>query len=304
MPEGHRANHNKAWTILLYYKYVTIEKPEEFTQQHLDFCKSLGLKGRILISKLGINGTVGGPKEATDAYIETMRQDPRFADMEFKTSEGSDKTFKKIFVRHRKELVTMQYDEPLNPNKEGGTYLEPEQLKELYDHNDDFVIIDMRNEYEAAIGRFENAVVLPIENWKELPEVVDQQLMKYKDKKVVTYCTGGIRCETGTALLKKKGFKNVYQLHGGIHEYVKKFPKDHWMGELYVFDERVSVKVNDKVLGECFHCHQPCSFYINCTNVECNKMMIMCPSCRDQWHDGCSIECSKKPRPKELARDR
>lgn len=304
MPEAHRANENNNWTILLYYKYVPIQNPEKFTREHLEFCKSLELKGRILISKLGINGTVGGSKEATNSYIWHMQQDPRFADMEFKTSEGSDKTFKKIFVRHREELVTMKYEEELDPNKHGGIHIKPEQLKEMYDKDEDFVIIDMRNKYEADIGRFKNAVILEMDNWKQLPKIVDKELTKYKDKKVVTYCTGGIRCETGTALLKKKGFKDVYQLHGGIHEYIKKFPKDHWQGELYVFDERVSVKVNDAVLGSCYHCRQPCNYYINCTNVECNKMMIMCESCRDKWNDGCSDRCAEKPRPAELARGR
>lgn len=296
MPESDRANENQNWTILLYYKYVTIKNSEEFTKAHLDFCKSLGLKGRILISKLGINGTVGGPKKSTDTYIKAMHQDPRFADMEFKTSKGSNNTFKKIFVRHRKELVTMEYHEPLDPNKEGGKYLEPEELKELYDQNDEFVIIDMRNKYEADIGHFENAVILDIENWKQLPETVDKELMKYKNKKIITYCTGGIRCETGTALLKKKGFTNVYQLHGGIHEYIKKFPDKYWQGEMYVFDERVSVKANNKLLGSCFHCQQACNDYVNCTNAECNKMMIMCPACRTEWNDGCSDRCSEKPR--------
>lgn len=304
MPEGHRADENQDWKILLYYQYVEIENPEEFTYHHLKFCKELGLKGRILISKLGINGTVGGPDEACDAYMNAMLQDPRFADMQFKTSRGSNKTFKKMFVRTRPELVTMQYEEPLDPNTDGGTHMEPEELKKLYDQDEDFVIIDMRNKYEADIGKFKNAVVLEMENWKELPEIVEKELMKYKDKKVVTYCTGGIRCETGSALLKKKGFKDVSQLHGGIHQYVQKFPEDHWEGELYVFDERVSIKVNDKVLGSCFHCETACSYYINCTNVDCNKMMIMCPACRAEWNDGCSKDCSAKPRPPHLARPR
>lgn len=288
------------WIVLLYYKYVPIQNAAKYAYDHLKLCKELGLKGRILVANNGINGTVGGPKEATDKYMEIMHADPNLKTMEFKTSTSSRPTFKKIFVRYRPELVTMKYPETLDPNKEGGKYIEPEELNKLYENGEDFVIVDMRNDYEAEIGRFKNAVTLPMQNFKQLPEIVDKELSKYKEKKVVTYCTGGIRCETATALLKKKGFKDVLQLHGGVHVYGQQFPDAYWEGKLYVFDERVAVPINTpqnrKILSKCLHCQTPCDDYINCINAECNKQIIICTACRALWNDGCSKECSMKPR--------
>ena len=293
------------WTILLYYKYTPIELAQKFAYDHLKLCKELGLKGRILVADEGINGTVGGPKEITDKYIRIMHADKRFADMEFKISEGSVGSFKKMFVRYRPELVTLAIKDPndpaatINPNVDGGTYLEPEELKKMYDRNEDFVIIDMRNGYEAKIGKFKNAVTLPMRVFKELPKLVED-LKKYQDRKVVTYCTGGIRCEKASALLKKRGFKNVYQLHGGVAVYGQKFPDDYWEGKLFVFDERMAVPINSpnhkKVIAECLHCGKPEDNYINCTNAKCNKLILLCPDCRLKWNNGCSEECKARPR--------
>ena len=291
------------WVILLYYKYVEIPNAEQFAYHHLKLCKELGLKGRILVAKNGINGTLGGTVEQTNAYIKFMHADANFAEMEFKTSTSDVPTFKKIFVRYRRELVTMQYKEPLDPNTDGGKYIEPQELNALYENNADFVIVDMRNDYEAAIGRFKNAITLPMQNFKQLPEIIDAQLSKFKNKKIVTYCTGGIRCETATALLRKKGFSDVAQLHGGVHVYGQQFPDAYWEGKLYVFDERIAVPINtpanQKILAQCLHCRVPCDDYINCTNAKCNDQIIICAECRVKWNDGCSEECAKNPRPKK-----
>lgn len=296
--------HNQAqtadWTILLYYKYVPIELPEKFAYEHLKLCKSLGLKGRILVADEGINGTVGGPQAITDEYMRIMREDKRFADMEFKISSGPANSFKKMFVRYRPELVTLGIGEKIDPPKDGGTYLEPEELKQMYDRNEDFVIVDMRNAYEAKIGQFKNAVTLNMQVFKELPEIIEKELKRYQDKKVVTYCTGGIRCEKASSLLKKKGFKNVYQLHGGAAKYGQKFPDDYWEGKLFVFDERMAMPINspghEKIIAACLHCGKPWDDYINCTNAQCNRLIILCSDCRIKWNDGCSKKCSKKTR--------
>ncbi len=290
----------KPWTILLYYKYVKIDVPQKFAYDHLKLCKELGLKGRILVADEGINGTVGGPKEATDKYMEAMKSDPRFAEMEYKISEGDVGTFKKIFVRYRPELVTLNIEDQIDPNKDAGKYIEPKELKALYDKNEDFVIIDMRNAYEAEIGKFKNSITVNMKVFKELPEIVKKELIKYKDKKVVTYCTGGIRCEKASALLKKNGFTDVSQLHGGVAKYGQEFPDDYWEGKLFVFDERMAVPINTpenrKVIAKCLHCTNSYDDYINCINAECNKLIILCPDCRVSWNDACSDECKINPR--------
>jgi len=289
-----------SWTILLYYKYVAIELPQKFAYDHLKLCQELGLKGRILVADEGINGTVGGPKSVTDEYMKIMKADPRFSDMQWKISEGSNESFKKMFVRYRKELVTLEIAEKIDPNQDGGKYLQPEELKKMYDDQEDFVIIDMRNGYEAEIGRFKNAITLNMKVFKELPGIVEKELKQFQNKKVVTYCTGGIRCEKASALLKKRGFKDVYQLEGGVAKYGQKFPNDYWEGKLFVFDERMAVPINspgqEKVIAKCLHCQKPWDDYINCTNAKCNKLIILCNDCRISYHDGCSEDCSKKPR--------
>lgn len=288
------------WVILLYYLYTPIQNASKFAYDHLKFCKELGLKGRILVADNGINGTVGGPKEITDRYIAAMHADERFSTMEFKTSSNPEPAFKKMFVRYRPELVTMKFSEVLDPRKDGGKYIEPFELNQLYESGEDFVIIDMRNDYEAEIGRFKNAITLPMQNFKQLPEIVDNSLSQFKDKKIVTYCTGGIRCETATALLRKKGFKDVSQLHGGVHVYGQQFPDAYWEGKLYVFDERVAVPINTpqnrKILSQCLHCSGPSDDYVNCINAECNKQVIMCTACRAIWNSACSKSCELKPR--------
>jgi UPF0176 protein len=292
----------KPWTILLYYKYVQIDLPEKFAYEHLKLCKSLGLKGRILVAQEGINGTVGGPQTICEEYQRIMREDSRFQDMEFKVSEGEPGTFKKIFVRCRPELVTLNYESAIDPTQDTATHLPPAELKKMYDQKEDFVIIDMRNKYEADIGKFKDAVVLDMKVFKELPDILPT-LEQYKNKKVVTYCTGGIRCEKASALLKKTGFKNVYQLDGGVAKYGQQFPDDYWEGKLFVFDERMAMPINspgkEKIIGQCYHCQKPWDDYINCTNAACNKLLLCCPDCRITWNDACSKACSEKPRAKK-----
>lgn len=290
------------WDILLFYQYVHIENPQIFAKEHLKFCKSLGLKGRILVAEEGINGTVGGPKIATEEYMKVMLADERFATTDFKISQGRAGTFQKMFVRARAELVTLNIDEKIDPHVDGGTYLKPEELKKMYDENEDFVIVDMRNEYEAAIGRFKNAVVMKMTVFKELPQLVEN-LKIDKNKKVVTYCTGGIRCEKASALLKKRGFANVYQLQGGVARYGEKFPNDYWEGKLFVFDERMQVPINtqdqEKIIANCRHCGKAWDQYINCINAFCNKLILCCPQCQESWNKACSEECAKNPRAKK-----
>lgn len=286
------------WQILLYYKYVPIRLPEKFAYEHLKLCKKLGLKGRIIVAKEGINGTVGGTKKAADSYMKIMRKDKRFADMQFKISSGLPGTFKKIFVRARPELVTLALDkEKIDPRRgRGGAYVKPEELKRMYDNNEDFVIVDMRNSYESAIGKFQNAVTMNMTVFKELPKAISE-LEPYKNKKIVTYCTGGIRCEKASAFLKKRGFKDVHQLEGGVVKYGEQFPDDYWEGKLFVFDERMAIPINTpknrKIIAECLHCGAKWDDYVNCANVKCNKLFLCCDECQKKWANCCSFACIK-----------
>jgi UPF0176 protein len=282
--------------VLLYYHYVDIADPEKFASEHYKFCRENGLKGRILVSKIGINGTCAGSKEATDKYQEMMKADSRFAKMKFKLDIGDQHTFTKLFVRVKEELVTLRV--PGVKAENGGIHVSPTEFNEMVENDPEVVLVDMRNLYEYELGRFKGAVPLEMDSFRELPEAVDK-IEHLKDKKVITYCTGGVRCETGTAYLKMRGFKNVYQLDGGIHNYGKEYPDRLWEGKMFVFDRRVAVPINtskDMVISECLHCQKQCDVYINCVNAECNALFICCEECAGKMANACSNICQKHQR--------
>ncbi len=288
---------NPEVVVLLYYKYVPIENAEEFAKQHLDYCKSIGLLGRIIVAKEGINGTVSGTKELTDSYIEYMHSDPKFADMEFKVELYLKHPFKKMHVRPKSEIVNLGRPD-IDPNVVTGIYLEPEEFKNMIETDPDIVILDTRNNFESAIGKFKGAITPDIDHFRDFPDYV-KTLDVPKDKKILAYCTGGIRCEKATGVLLEAGYKHVYQLHGGIIRYGQLTGGPHWEGKCYVFDGRISVVVNqfeDTVISQCSHCKTASDRYINCTNPMCNKQIIVCENCETEIFHACSKECAEHPK--------
>jgi UPF0176 protein len=288
----------KPYRILLYYKYVHIEDPAAETEKHRALCEQLGLKGRIYIAHEGINGTVSGTVEQTNKYIEYMRQHPLFHDIVFKIDEYHKHAFKKLKVKHRKEIVTWRLDKPVDPSKRTGKRLSP---KEFYEHllRDDVIVIDGRNDYEYDLGHFRGAIRPDVKTTREFPEWIRKNLSQYKDKKIITYCTGGIRCEKLTALLLEEGFKDVAQLDGGIVTYGKdpEVRGKLFDGLCYVFDERIAVPINQEehvVVGRCYHCQAPTEKYINCAYDPCHRQHLVCPECEEKYQHFCSTECREK----------
>lgn len=287
------------YRVLLYYKYTTIEEPEEFRRQHLAFCKDLDLKGRILVSEEGINGTLSGTIEATQKYMDTMHADERFSDMIFKMDPAEEHAFKKMFVRYRPEIVSLNLEDDVDPNKTTGKYLDPKEFREaLLDEST--VVIDARNDYEYDLGHFRGAVRPEIKSFRELPEWIRENKEKFMDKKVVTYCTGGIRCEKFSGWLLKEGFEDVAQLHGGIHTYGTdpEVQGDLWDGKMYVFDERISVPINRKehvVIGKDWFDGTPCERYVNCGDPKCNRQILTSQENEHKYLRGCSHECRVSP---------
>lgn len=289
----------KIHQTLLYYCYSPIENAEEFAQQHLDFCNSLNLVGRIIVADEGINGTVSGTKESCEKYMNTIHADARFAKTDFKIDTVAEPSFIKMHCRYKSEIVHSGLRDPsiINPNKETGVHLEPEEFLEMKDR-DDVVILDVRSDYEHKLGHFKNAVRLNIENFRDFPNKINE-LAKYKDKKVLTYCTGGIKCEKASALLLQHGFDDVYQLHGGIIKYGKEVGGEDFEGQCYVFDNRVAVDVNSvnpSVVSECFNCGVKTTKMINCANPECNEHFTQCDVCGNELEGCCSIQCTEHPR--------
>jgi len=273
--------------ILLYYKYTPIENPEQFMQEHKALCTRLNLKGRIIVAHEGINGTVAGTKEATDEYMAAMHAMPQFSDMEFKLGDDNEPAFPRLSIKVRPEIVTLQAPENVDM-KNAAPYIEVDEMHNVIKSKKDVVIVDARNEYEARIGKFENAVTLNIQNFREFPQESLKELEKYKEKEIITYCTGGIRCEKASAYLRQHGFK-VRQLHGGIIKYIQKY-KDGFDGHCYVFDKRISVKANDNIISGCEYCDTKTARYINCKNDRCHRQLVCCEHCEQENKGYCPEE--------------
>lgn len=290
----------KDYRVLLYYQYVTIEDPETFSQEHLDFCNELGLKGRILVANEGINGTVSGTVEQTREYMDAMHNDPKFEDMPFKIDEADGHAFKKMHCRPRPELVTLRLEDDINPHDLTGEYLEPKEFyKRMQDENT--IILDARNDYEYDLGHFRGAIRPDVRTFRELPDWVRENKDKLEGKQILTYCTGGIRCEKFSGWLKKEGFENVGQLHGGIATYSKDedVQGQLWDGQMYVFDERIAVPVNQVehvVVGKDYFDGEPCERYVNCAEPSCNKQIICSEENEHKYMRGCTHECRTSER--------
>lgn len=275
--------------------------PEEFRQSHLKECEKLGLKGRILVAEEGINGSVAGTKEKTEKYKKMLRKDKRFKDIEFKEDIGILIPFKKMVIKVKKEIVTFKQKVDL---KKTGKHLTPKEFLDLYKKKEDVIILDARNNYESKVGKFRNAITPDIRKFSDFPKVV-KQLKGKKNKKIVMYCTGGIRCEKASAYMKEKGFKDVSQLHGGILSFGKKFPDTVWEGSCFVFDKRLISKVNsdDKPISKCDLCGITCDLCRNCSNPTCDKMIVACPQCRIKLMGCCSPKCMLICKKRNIIRD-
>ncbi len=283
--------------ILLFYKYVPIENVQETLNWMKAICQALNLKGRVILAMEGINATLGGSIEATTLYTHILDAHPLFRGIDFKDSIESDEYeyFPRLRIVIKDEIVRMGISPVVVSAQDAGDHLTPAQAhKILSEKNENLVILDGRNAYESKIGHFEGAVLPDVQYFRQFPEYVDANLEKFRDKDVFMYCTGGIRCERASAYLKLKGVaKKVYQLKGGIHRYVEKYPQGFFRGRNYVFDDRIEVRVNDDVLASCELCNVSYDTYANCLNASCNKHFICCPPCKQDYAETCSRECQQ-----------
>ncbi len=286
----------KEYSVILFYKYTEVEDPEKLKNEQLEWCLQNNIKGRVFIAKEGINATVSGKVKDIERYKAHLKSYPEFQNIVFKEDQADVSAFYKIHVRIKDEIVNS--DLKVTSLTHGGKRLKPEQLLEFYKSGKDFVIVDARNWYESRIGKFKNAITPQLKNFREWTKAVDE-LKKYKDKTVVTYCTGGIRCEKASAYMVEQGFKDVYQLDGGIVTYTKKFPDTYWQGGVFVFDERRVVEPNSdpklKHVSNCHFCGTPTSYYINCHNLDCDKIIVSCHKCKVENDYCCSDTCRKSP---------
>jgi len=291
---------NLKYQILLFYCYTKINNPEKFREKHHFFCIENNIRGRIIISSEGINGTVSGKIEDCEKYMNNFKKNKLFKDLEFKIDNYNSNAFQKLHVRLKNEIVNSGIKN-VDVTKEKGKYIEPSEFKEiLINEPKDTIILDVRSNYEHEIGKFKNAITLDLENFRFFSDkIVEIEKAIDKSKKVITYCTGGIKCEKASSFLIKNGFKNVYQLHGGIIKYGIEEGGENFHGKCYVFDNRIVKdinKINPTVISKCLVTGEKTDRMVNCANAECNKHFPLSKKGAKKFKGCCSKECMLSPK--------
>lgn len=278
-----------------FYRYVNIPNPPQLRDELFKAWMGFNCFGRIYLAKEGINAQMSVPEDQWDAFVEYLYSLPYFNGVPFKHAvDGNGKSFYKLIVKVRDKVVADGINDPNFDPSNTGRYLDAKGFNEAIEDKNT-IVVDMRNHYESEVGRFDRAFCPDADTFREeLPMVVDH-LKGQEDKKVVMYCTGGIRCEKASAYLKHKGFKEVYHLQGGIIQYAKEIKEQNleskFRGVNFVFDERIGERITDDVLSQCHQCGKPCDTHVNCKNDDCHLLFIQCAECAEKMNGCCTPEC-------------
>ena len=242
------------------YKFEPLKNPVDLVRMYQQKCDELKLKGTMLISKNGINFSLAGTQQATDTIIAFLEEDNRFINIPLKVTYSETQPFRRMKVRLKKEIISLGRKD-INPKELTGERISPQDLKNLLDNKEDVLVLDTRNEYETRVGKFENAIDLNLDTFRDFPKAIESLPEEYKDKQIVMYCTGGIRCEKASAVMMKAGFADVKQLEGGVLDYFKETGGAYWEGDCFVFDERVALdtELNETDYIYCYICREPLS---------------------------------------------
>ena len=242
------------------YKFEPLVDPIDLVSLYQKKCDELELKGTMLISKNGINFSLAGTQQATDTIIAFLEEDNRFLNIPLKVTYSETQPFRRMKVRLKKEIISLGRKD-INPRELTGERISPQDLKNLLDNKEDVLVLDTRNEYETRVGKFENAIDLNLDTFRDFPKAIESLPEEYKDKQIVMYCTGGIRCEKASAVMMKAGFADVKQLEGGVLDYFKETGGAYWEGDCFVFDERVALDtdLNETDYIYCYICREPLS---------------------------------------------
>ena len=286
------------YLVLAYYIFTPIENPGEEIKKHKDFFKEKDVSGRIYISEQGINGQMSGVENDAKGYIEWLHSDLRFKDVKFKIHTYHENVFPRMTVKYRQQIVAL--DKDIDPSQ-GGEHVSPKKWREMLENDEKYLILDVRNDYEGVVGHFKGAVVPDRSIFRDFPAYVQELKKKYtpENTKVMMYCTGGIRCELFSVVMKEEGFQEVSQLDGGVIKYGLEEGNTHWDGKLFVFDDRLTIPISDdhaEPISFCSHCDSKVDTYYNCANMDCNKLFIACLNCTKEHKGCCQTECQTAPR--------
>ncbi|MCH9611965.1 MAG: hypothetical protein S4CHLAM102_04450 [Chlamydiia bacterium] len=282
------------YLCVAYYCITPIQDPNGLVGEYTRFCKEMGIHGRIYINEDGVNAQLSIEKEKLNSLSEWVHGTPGFEKVELKTDPHSEHAFEKLTVKYRQQLVAVDEDVDFSLKT---NYLDPKEWSRMLDQRDEeTILIDVRNNYETKVGTFDGAICPDLETFREFPEYARQLATQYdlKKTKVMMCCTGGIRCEYFGPMMKKVGFENIFQLHGGIIKYGHEVGNKHWKGKLFVFDDRLTVPIHEEgqtTISECQFCKQPADKYYNCANMTCNDLFLSCEDCLKEQEGCCSGEC-------------
>ena len=274
--------------VILFYAFTPISDQTALMLWQKNLCETLNIKGRIIISEQGINGTLGGKMSDLKKYVKTTKEYPGFKNIDFKWSAGTGNDFPKLSIKIKDELVLFGKTDEIKVGVKGiiggGIHLTPEAVNKLVAARaDEVVFFDGRNTFEAKIGRFKNAVIANTSTTRDFIGELDSGKYDHlKNKAVITYCTGGIRCEILSVLMKNRGFQEVYQIKGGIVRYGNKYgDKSHWQGSLFTFDDRLTIDFSNQtqLLGTCARCEAKTKSFRNCLNDNCHQLVLLCDEC-------------------------
>lgn len=299
------------YKLITFYKFVDIDNPEEEVKRHKQFCQDIGMKGRIFIGEEGINAqaTVNlGQMEAYRLYLAQSKYFQNISDFDAKATPVDGHKFPKMIVRYRKEIVALGVLYNQQQIEEAMHKISPEEFKRIMDKEPEkYAILDMRNNYEYKLGHFKGAVPAGTITFKEVQKIIDKYKDTFKEKQIIMYCTGGIRCEKVSALFEQNGLKDVLQLDGGVVKYVNQFNDGNWLGNLYTFDDRVSTAVGDsqthRIIAKCHYTDEPNEDFHNCRYGPCNAQIIAKPKEYRKHMGFCSKQCADKAYEDLLIRD-
>lgn len=282
-------------TTLSFYRYKKIEDPASFRDQLFLDWEKLGVKGRVYVAQEGINAQISLPSENLNAFREQLYAIDGFAGIRLNIAvEDDGKSFYKLKIKVRPKIVADGLDDSTFDASNGGIHLSAREFNELTDQ-EDTVVLDMRNHYESEVGHFQEAILPDVDTFRDSLPIVEEILEEHRDKHIVMYCTGGIRCEKASAYFKHKGFEKVYQLDGGIikyaHDITEQGLENKFRGKNFVFDERLGERISDEIIANCHQCGKPCDTHVNCKNKTCNLLFIQCEDCAKEHEGCCSQEC-------------
>jgi len=292
-----QACNERGWkhVVVLYYRYAFVENPKRLKQEQVRLCNRLEINGRIIIANEGINGILEGTPESIHTYCTKLSKQKRFRGIHFKYSQGEGDAFPGLSIKVRPEIVALKLgDEDINPAQFTAPRIAASELHELFQRDEDFTIIDMRNDYEHAVGYFAKSRLPSMHRFRELPEKL-HELEDLKNEKVITVCTGGVRCEKASALLLKSGFTDVQQLDGGMVTYMEQYPLQNYHGAMYTFDKRKVIDYDGgahEMISQCLYCRDATERYIDCQKAMCNKHCLVCDVCCEKHGQYCSQLCA------------